>query len=89
MTVTFPKPLLQTLQERVPHGKRVRTAADCSWGCKHFLKLPDPLSFDWYNTTTAGSHLTKPSGRPTALAYGRPLLEAHCSSVRPMSCPKA
>lgn len=30
-----------------PYGKRVRTAADCSCGCQHFLKLPEPLGFDW------------------------------------------
>jgi len=30
-----------------PYGKRVRTGPDCSCGCKHFLKLPDPLRFDW------------------------------------------
>ncbi|MDZ7413261.1 MAG: hypothetical protein ONB15_06970 [candidate division KSB1 bacterium] len=30
-----------------PYGRRVRTAADCSCGCQHFLKLPEPLGFDW------------------------------------------
>jgi hypothetical protein len=30
-----------------PYGKRVRTGADCSCGCKHFLKLPEPLDLDW------------------------------------------
>lgn len=30
-----------------PYGKRVRTAAECSCGCRHFLKLPEPLGFDW------------------------------------------
>lgn len=30
-----------------PYGKRERNAADCSYGCRHFLKLPEPLNFDW------------------------------------------
>jgi len=44
-----------------PYGKReaklrfawqnrrfcTRTAADCSWGCRHFLELPEPLNIDW------------------------------------------
>jgi hypothetical protein len=30
-----------------PYGQRERNAADCSCGCRHFLKLPDPLSYDW------------------------------------------
>lgn len=30
-----------------PYGKRVRTGFDCSCGCKHFLKLPGRLGFDW------------------------------------------
>ena len=30
-----------------PYGKRERNAADCSCSCRHFLKLPEPLSYDW------------------------------------------
>src|SRR3990172_6130995 len=30
-----------------PYGKRVRTGPDCSCGCRHFLKLPGELAFDW------------------------------------------
>jgi hypothetical protein len=56
---SFLKDVGDTLHERLhtvcrhlptdfePYGKRVRTAADCSCGCQHFLKLPEPLGFDW------------------------------------------
>ena len=30
-----------------PYGKRVRTGPDCSYGCRHFLKLPGDLAYDW------------------------------------------
>jgi hypothetical protein len=30
-----------------PYGERDRNGADCSCGCQHFLKLPDPLGYDW------------------------------------------
>jgi len=30
-----------------PYGKRERNAPDCSCGCRHFLKLPDKLGYDW------------------------------------------
>lgn len=30
-----------------PYGERERDGADCSCGCKHFLKLPGKLGFDW------------------------------------------
>jgi len=30
-----------------PYGRRLRTAADCSCGCQNFVKLPEPLGFDW------------------------------------------
>ncbi|OQY82455.1 MAG: hypothetical protein B6D40_08970 [Anaerolineae bacterium UTCFX3] len=30
-----------------PYGQRERDGADCSCGCKHFLKLPDKLGYDW------------------------------------------
>lgn len=30
-----------------PYGQRERDGADCSCGCKHFLKLPGKLGYDW------------------------------------------
>lgn len=30
-----------------PYGQRERDGADCSCGCKHFLKLPGKLGADW------------------------------------------
>jgi len=30
-----------------PYGKRVRNGLDCSCGCRHFLKLPGKLGYDW------------------------------------------
>jgi len=30
-----------------PYGERERDGADCSCGCKHFLKLPGKLGMDW------------------------------------------
>lgn len=30
-----------------PYGQRERDSADCSYGCKHFLKLPGKLGMDW------------------------------------------
>lgn len=30
-----------------PYGRRERNAADCSCGCRRFLKLPGGLGYDW------------------------------------------
>lgn len=30
-----------------PYGRHERDSADCSCGCKHFLKLPGKLGYDW------------------------------------------
>ena len=30
-----------------PYGRRLRTGPDCSFGCRHFHKLPGKLGNDW------------------------------------------
>ncbi len=30
-----------------PFGKRRPSGPDCSFGCRHFLKLPGQLGYDW------------------------------------------
>lgn len=30
-----------------PYNKRERNSPDCSYGCLHFLALPEPLQCDW------------------------------------------
>ena len=38
-----------------PYGERERDGADCSCGCKHFLKLPGKLGMDWGVCANANS----------------------------------